>query len=217
MAATVLMYVKGHEHIRAPLDALGRAIKVATFDRACRLTVDSRPASPGETAFDYVWLSTPITGDGIQEEAFALVESLKSVRVLQTCNAGLDHPFYRRMATKGTTLCNSSAQGVAIAEYVMGQVLAVMQPIALQRELQARREWRITPFRELSETRWLIYGFGPIGREITRRAQAFGARVTVVRRTADTAGLADAAATFASAGRHLAEAEFREEDFPELR
>lgn len=207
MATTVLMYDKGYEHIRPRLDALGLDLAIATFDRQFRINLAGRELPPGEAHIDYVWLSAPIAMDGIQEETFALVEQLASVKVLQTYNAGLDHPFYKRMSDKGTRLSNSSAQGVAIAEYVMGQVLAVLQPIAEQRQLQARKEWKITPFREISQTRWVVYGFGPIGREVTRRAKAFGAHVTVVRRQADTGGLADATATTATAATALSQAD----------
>mgnify|MGYP002085292251 CR=1 FL=1 len=34
-------------------------------------------------------------------------------------------------------------------------------PIELQRSLQAKKQWQVTPFRELSQTNWLIIGFGP--------------------------------------------------------
>ncbi|MDX2155069.1 MAG: NAD(P)-dependent oxidoreductase [Hyphomicrobiaceae bacterium] len=203
MPVTLLMYDRGLEPIRNRLDALGLDLDIATFDRDCHITRQGRPVTPETAALDYVWLSAPITGDGIQEQAFALVERLKSVRVLQTYNAGLDHPFYKRMAARGTQLCNSSAQGIAISEYVLGQVLSVMQPIERQRALQAERRWQITPFRELSQTSWLVIGFGPIGREITKRVKAFGAKVTVARRTADTGGIADAAGTFADIPRLL--------------
>ena len=105
-------------------------------------------------------------------------------RQLQTFNAGLDHPFYAELAGKGTRICNSSAQGVAIAEFVFGQVLSVLQPLEEQRQMQADRDWRFTPYREISQTHWLVLGHGPIGQALTKRLKAFEAEVSVIRRTA---------------------------------
>ncbi|MGZ0187557.1 MAG: NAD(P)-dependent oxidoreductase [Alphaproteobacteria bacterium] len=121
----------------------------------------------------------------------------KSVGVLQTFNAGLDNPVYKQASDKSIRICNSSAQGVAIAEYVMAQVLSLTHPIADQRAQQARKEWKITPFRELSRTHWLIVGYGPIGQAIAERVKAFGATTAVARRTPATSALVDKAGTLA--------------------
>lgn len=195
---SILMYDKSYAHIGPRLGALGLDVRVHTFDRELVVHADGKTIPPEEMSIDYVWLQAAINADGLQAGAFALVERLRTVGVLQTFNAGLDHPFYKRMSAKGTRLLNSSAQGIAISEYVLAQVLALTQPIDRQRSLQAERTWQITPFRELSQTRWLVFGFGPIGREVTKRARAFDAHVTVVRRTPETEGLADAAVTMAT-------------------
>ena len=50
---------------------------------------------------------------------------------------------------------------MAISEYVIGQVMAVLQPIEQQRAQQQERVWQITPYREISRTKWLIVGFAP--------------------------------------------------------
>jgi phosphoglycerate dehydrogenase-like enzyme len=154
-----------------------------------------------------MWLTSHLNADGFRDRAFDLVLDCKSIGVLQTFNAGLDHPFYKKLAAKGTRICNSSAQGVAISEYVMAQVLGVFQPIELQRSLQAKKEWQITPFRELSQTTWLIIGFGPIGQEIAKRVKAFGAGTLVVRRTAQASPLADQVGTAKDLAQFLPKAD----------
>ena len=85
----------------------------------------------------------------------------------------------------------------------MAQVLALVHPIDLQREQQARRHWELTPFRELSQMSWLIIGFGPIGEAIATRAKAFGTRIAVARRSPQTSALVDEAGTLADLPRLL--------------
>lgn len=190
-AITVAMYEKSLDHIGKRLEALGLAIQVATFGRDGMYTCNGHKVAPSDMAVDYMWLTSHLNLDNWRDPAFELCLATKSIAVLQTFNAGLDHPFYKQLSDKGTRICNSSAQGVAIAEYTIAQVMAVLQPIELQRDLQRRKEWKITPFREVSQTRWLIIGFGPIGQEIAKRAKAFGAAVDVVRRTPQPAPAVD--------------------------
>jgi phosphoglycerate dehydrogenase-like enzyme len=195
MPVSLLMYDKARERIGDRLSALSLDLTFRTFDKSGKVLVDGKATPPGEVAMDYVWLSSDINVDKFQEGAFELCLALKSAKVLQTFNAGLDHPFYKRMASKGTLISNSSAQAVAISEYVMGQVLAVMQPIEEQRRLQAEKKWKVTPYREISGTNWMIVGFGPIGNEIAKRAKVFGARTVVIRRSPETSAIVDEAGT----------------------
>ncbi len=202
MPITIAMYDKSLHHIGSRLEALGLDINVVTFDKAGRFTSNGAVVAAQDLDIDFMWLSSHITADGFQEAAFDLVLGCHSVKVLQTFNAGLDDPFYRTLTQRGTRICNSSAQGVAIAEFVMAQVLALVHPIERQRALQAQKKWEITPYREISQTHWLIVGFGAIGREIATRVKAFGATTAVVRRTPETSALADHVGTLADL-KHL--------------
>jgi phosphoglycerate dehydrogenase-like enzyme len=105
-----------------------------------------------------------------------------SGRWAQLFNAGLDNPAFRALMAKGLRLTKSVAQAPAIAEYVMANVISLWHPLETQRRLQAEHAWASTPFREMSNSRWLMVGFGAIGGEIARRLQPFGAALTVVRR-----------------------------------
>ncbi len=197
MPFTVAMYDKSYDYIRPRLDALGLDIAVRTFGRDGMFLIDGNKVAPANVAVDYVWLSTHLNADKFRDGALDLVAACKSVGVLQTFNAGLDYPGYKKISDKGTRICNSSAQGVAIAEYTLGQVLSVLQPIEQQRELQAKKQWQTTPFREISQTSWLIFGFGPIGQETAKRVKAFGAHVDVIRRSPSPSPLADTVGTMA--------------------
>ena len=209
---SLAMYDKSYAHIRPRLealglDALGLDLKVHTFDKTGLLKHGATAKPAAEVDVDYLWLSGPIAADGFQQRAFEIALSMKSVGVLQTYNAGLDDPFYKRLSDKGTRICNSSAQGVAISEYVMAQVLSYVHPVEQQRQLQARREWKITPYRELSQMNWLIIGFGPIGQEVAKRAKAFGATTSVIRRSPAASPLADKIGTMADLGQFAAAAD----------
>ena len=156
---------------------------------------------------EVVWASLDTFTGGQYEIFFRIAMSSPSVKWVQTFNAGIEAPVFRDIVRKGIRLTNSKAQAVAMAEYVMGQVAAEWYPIARYREAQAARQWRRMGFRELSQSHWLIIGYGNIGREVAIRAKAFGARVTGVRRSAKADGLADAVTVLADVPRLLPEAD----------
>lgn len=207
MPVTVAMYEKSLAQISDRLDALGLDVKVLPFDKDGNFQVDGASVSPGDVDVDYFWLTNHINPDGMRDTAFKTILDCKSVGVLQTFNAGLDDPVYREISDKGTRICNSSAQGVAIAEYVMAHVMSLIHPIDKARELQAGKEWSLIPFRELSRTNWLIIGYGPIGQEIAKRVKAFDATIDVVRRSPQTSELIDRAGTTADLEKFLPDAD----------
>jgi phosphoglycerate dehydrogenase-like enzyme len=207
MTKTVALYAPAYDFIRSRLDALGLDIAVLTYDKDGKLYRDGGDIAPEATEIDYVWLSNFISRDKAQRPVFGLMERIKRIEVLQTFNAGLDDPVYGRISRKGTRICNSSAQAVAISEYVFGQLLAIYQPIHTQRAQQAEKKWAVTPFREIWRTNWLILGFGPIGREVAKKAKAFGASTTVLRRSPATGDTVDLAGTLADLNRFAPEAD----------
>lgn len=207
MPVTIGMYEKSREHIGPRLDQLKLDVVVNTFDKTGQFRINGATVAPESVVLDYMWLSSAINADGYQEGAFDLTLRTKSIGVLQTYNAGLDHPFYKQLSAKGTRICNSSAQAVAISEFVIGQVLALFQPIVEQRELQAKKQWKITPYREISETNWVIVGFGPIGQEVAKRVKAFGGTTLVVRRKGLPSPVADKVGTMADLQTFLPQAD----------
>ena len=207
MTRSVALYAPAYEAFRPEIDALCLDISILTFDAEGRLYRDGAEIKPEETAVDYVWLSNFISRDRAQEPVFGMLLRMQSIDVIQTFNAGLDHPFYGKIKQKGTRVCNSSAQAMAISEYLVGQVLNIFQPFEEQRRLQETKTWKITPFREIWRTNWLIVGFGPIGRETARKVKAFGASTTVIRRSPETGDLVDRAGTLAQIGDYVGEAD----------
>jgi phosphoglycerate dehydrogenase-like enzyme len=80
---------------------------------------------------------------------------------------------------------------IPIAEFVVRSVLEAYQQPQRWVEVRARRAWDHHLLREIFGTTWLVYGFGAIGTEITRRVQAFGAEVVGCRRHPDGTEIAD--------------------------
>jgi len=195
MPVSVAMMEKSYEIIAEQLNALALDINVYTFNETGKIWIDGVAVSPNEVEIDYIWLSSHINASPDKKAIFDLILACKSVTVLQTYNAGLDNPFYKKLSDKGTRICNSSAQAIAISEYVMAQVLSVVHPIDEQRVLQTNRQWKNTPFRELSQTNWLIFGYGPIGQEVAKRVRAFEASLSVIRRTPTKSEFADKTGT----------------------
>jgi phosphoglycerate dehydrogenase-like enzyme len=207
MPVTVALYDRALEMMATAIDGLGLDLNILTFNKDGKLFAGAAEVDPAETAIDYVWLSPLISRDKAQEPVFELMLKVKSIDVLQTFNAGLDHPFYGKIKPRGTRVCNSSAQAMAISEYVVGQVMNLYQPFAEQKALQEAATWQITPFREIWRTNWLIVGFGPIGTEIARKVKAFGASTSVVRRSPQTSDIVDQAGTLADLARFAPDAD----------
>ena len=113
------------------------------------------------------------------------VQLLKSPHLewVQSASAGLDNPFFAKLASKGIRMTNSDAQAPAIAEYVIASVMERYQGFTIRRTHQANHDWQDNDFRELYGSNWLVVGYGNIGRRVGLRATAFEANVTGVKRS----------------------------------
>ena len=178
-----------HLRIRERIAGLGPDFEVIIVKAPGRYLRDGVEIPLAELSPEIVWNTQEAYMSGLLPTLMRPLLDCPSVRWLQTFNAGLDLPIFRRIMEKGVRITKSSAQGVVIAEYVLAHALSLIVPIDAQRDLQARRGWGRTPYREVSQTRWLLVGYGAIGEQIAQRARAFGVDLTVVRRGTD-AGLA---------------------------
>jgi phosphoglycerate dehydrogenase-like enzyme len=156
-----------------------------------------RTIEAGSAAPDIAWVSVDAFITKQMPLFFEAILSAGTTRWLQTFNAGLDLPIFKDILARGIRLTNSDAQAIPIAEYVVANALAELHPIRQQRAAQAERKWKTILFREISQTSWLIVGYGHIGEEIARRVKPFGARVVGIRRTPKPSQFADQVATLA--------------------
>lgn len=121
----------------------------------------------------------------IGEPDEAQLQKARALSWLQLTWAGADS--YARMARfpAGVTLCNvSGAFGTVISEYVLGSIVALYRALPVYWDQQKRHIWQQ---QESASTIFgkqaLVLGMGDLGSNIARRMQAFGARVTGIRRT----------------------------------
>lgn len=115
----------------------------------------------------------------------------QALEFVQTASAGLDNVFFKQLAKKPIQLCNSDAQSLSIAEYVVSSLLFRLQRIDTRLSLQHNKDWKEFVFRELAECHCLVLGYGNIGSRIADRLRAFESKVSVIRRqTAEIEGIA---------------------------
>ena len=111
--------------------------------------------------------------------------SAADLQWIQSASAGVDNLLFPELAASHVVLTN--ARGVyedAIAEYVLGLLLALAKGLGRVLERQGRREWRHNETERLERKRVLVVGIGPIGRAIARTCAALRMSVRGVARTA---------------------------------
>ena len=147
------------------------------------ITLHGKPLVAEEVTPEIAWISTDLFFQGPSRDFLRFVLKCDSLKWIQSGAAGFDNPIFQALGSKpGVIYTNSTGSGKSIAEFVMGAVLNHFQPHARRRDSQRKHEWKRYGFRDIAETNWLIYGYGNIGSEVGKRAQAFEADVTGVRR-----------------------------------
>ncbi len=207
----VFLYILMHPAAWARLS--GAIAEAAPGARALHLDAagglidpDGDPA-PADARPEVFWHSVDLMGDDDAGRYLDHALAAEGLDWMQTMQAGLDNPVFADLLRRGLRIAKSSAQSGAIAEYVLAHVLSIIHPIDAQRQAQAARDWRNTPFREISGGVWLLVGLGNIGGEIAKRARAFGARVVGVRRQARRHDGVDQVASLADLPRLLPQAD----------
>ncbi len=133
-------------------------------------------ALPGADAL-LVW---NFTSDAVRS-AWADADRLRWVHI---ASAGVDKLMFDELRDSDVVLTNS--RGVfdgAIAEYVLGVVLAFAKDLPASVRYQGARQWRHRESERVAGRTALVVGTGPIGRAIARLLRAAGLRVAGVGRT----------------------------------
>jgi phosphoglycerate dehydrogenase-like enzyme len=169
--------------------------------------LDGQPIDKDAIDPEVIWLSLDSYASGTLGGLYGRLMKAQAPRWTQIMAAGIDNPIFRNIMEKGIRLSKSSAQATPIAEYVVAHALSLQVPIQAQADLQAKHEWKSTPYRELGNTRWVLVGFGNIGHEIAKRIKPFGVDLTVVRRSTASDGLANRVLPFSQLASTLPDAD----------
>ncbi len=186
-----LYYKPSYERLRERIEALAPGLDVALYDEDGRLFHKGKEVALSDIAPEWFWIHSELFFSQKLRAYFELMLKSPSITWLHTINTGLDKLPYLELVERGVMVTNNHAQAIAIAEFTIGQVLAWYQHVVENHAQQQAKGWKHRGFREIMGSRWLFVGFGEIGRETAKRAKAFGAHVTAVRRGTSNEGIAD--------------------------
>ncbi|RAK67379.1 D-2-hydroxyacid dehydrogenase [Phenylobacterium kunshanense] len=190
----LLIHEKSLGRIAADLAGACPGVEPVVVNDAGEISLAGATLSPETAQVDAAWANADVFFSGGARAFMTAALKSPSLKWVQSGAAGFDNPVFGQFVQKGARLTTSHGQSVGMADYVLWGVLDAFQDGAGRRAAQAARQWERRPFREIEGSRWLILGFGAIGRGVAQRAKAFGAHVTAVRRSTAPDVLADAMA-----------------------
>jgi len=148
-----------------------------------RVVVGEGGATRGDPAsVEIAYFSGDLYPARIRDFAVALGKAA-DVRWLQTFSAGVDHPWFQSLRSRGVRLTTASgAAAVPIAQTVMLYLLALTRRLPAWLEAQREARWAPHEIVDLQDRTLAVVGLGPIGLEVARLGQAMRMRVVGVRR-----------------------------------
>jgi phosphoglycerate dehydrogenase-like enzyme len=202
----LLIYEPSYRRVASELDRLD-GLELLVMDREGAITRDGAPVSADDARPQAGWTNADVFfGPASRAYAAAMLKS-PDLAWVQSGAAGFDNKLFAQIVQKGARLTTSHGQAVGMADYVLWGVLDHWQGGPARRAAQAAREWKRMPFREIADSRWLVIGFGAIGEGVAERVNAFGGRVTGVRRSGAAHPAAERMAQLADLPRLLPEAD----------
>lgn len=198
-----LIYETSFRRLEGAIAGLKPAIDFVLMDDKGALTLNGAPVAIENAGVEAAWANVDVWQSPVARDFSIAVLKSPGLKWLQSGAAGFDHPIFGQLVQRGVRLTTSHGQAVGMADYVLWGVLDQFQRGPERRAVQAAGEWSRTLFRDLADSRWLVIGFGSIGQGVGRRARAFGAHVTGVRRNQAPHPDADAIAAEADIARLL--------------
>ncbi len=109
-----------------------------------------------------------------------IIDAAKNLKVIGRAGVGLDNIDVEYAKSKGIKVINTpGATSISVAELTIGLLLAVMRKIAYADREMRKGAWpkKVCKGIEMYGKTLGIIGIGRIGREVAKRARAFGMRV----------------------------------------
>jgi len=203
----ILIHQAAYDRLKPQLDALGPKADILTMSSDGTIRRNGEQITPEEANPEAAWLSVDFFQTPAAGALFGALMKSTALAWVQSGAAGYESPMFARVVEKGARLSTNHSQSVGISEYVLWGVLSHFQRGPERAVEQAAHRWTMLPFREISGTRWLVIGFGAIGQDIGKRARAFGAHVTGVRRSTGAHEHADAMITPDQIAAHLGDSD----------
>jgi phosphoglycerate dehydrogenase-like enzyme len=191
----LLIYEPSYRRIEPQIAAHNDELDILLMGADGTIRADGAALAAEEARPEIGWLNTDLFGTGgARDYMIALLKS-PVLRWVQSAAAGFENPVFADVVRKGAILTTNHSQAIGMSEYVLATVLDHLQRGPDRRKAQAEHRWAPRPYREVAGSSWLIIGFGAIGQETARRAKAFGATITGVRRSVGDHPLADVMTT----------------------
>jgi phosphoglycerate dehydrogenase-like enzyme len=204
---TLLIEEKAYSRIESEIRSICPDMEIVLIDASGDLRHNGNAVTIETVKPDIAWLSFDLFIYKLMQKFAELLVRTGSVKWMHTFSAGLDRPLYRDLFNQGIRITKSNAQAIAIAEYVISNVMTVFQDAFERKTHQKAHRWETTPFRELWQTCWLIIGFGNIGQEVAKRVKGFDCEVIAVRRGKAKHPCADSMITLNEVPDHLCRAD----------
>jgi len=178
----LLIYEPSFRRLEAEIAALGPAVEPLIMSGSGEVTLNGEAVAADAVNADAAWTNADVFFSPVARTFMVAMLKSPDLKWVQSGAAGFDNPVFQQIIQKGAKLTTSHGQAVGMADYVLWGVLDALQGGPKRRAAQAAGEWTRHPFREISGQRWVIVGFGAIGKGVADRARAFGAHITGVRR-----------------------------------
>ncbi|MBA3440819.1 MAG: hypothetical protein H0T92_13210, partial [Pyrinomonadaceae bacterium] len=114
-----------------------------------------------------------------------MAKATSNLKLIQALGAGVDG-YDKTALPPGCSLCNVYEHGVPVAEYVIGAMVALSVGFIFHDHQLREGYWDGTgrrdgqPHQELAGKTVGLIGYGSIGREVSKRARAFGMKVQAI-------------------------------------